>query len=39
MAVVAGVDVGKASLETSVAEGPVVRFDNTAADLTRLLNT
>ena len=37
MAVVAGVDVGKASLETSVAEGPVVRFGNTAADLTRLL--
>ena len=37
MAVVSGVDVGKGSLEISVAEGPVVRFDNTVAGLTRLL--
>ena len=37
MAVVAGVDVGKANLDVSVMEGPVVRFDNTAAGLTRLL--
>ncbi len=37
MAVVAGVDVGKVNLDVSVAEGPVVRFSNTAAGLTRLL--
>jgi len=37
MAMVAGVDVGKASLEVSVAEGSVARFDNTAVGLTRLL--
>ena len=37
MVVVAGIDVGKASLDVSVAEGPVVRFNNTAVGLTRLL--
>ncbi len=37
MVVVAGVDVGKADLDVSVAEGPVVRFNNTAVGLTRLL--
>ena len=28
MVVVAGVDVGKANLDVSVSEGPVLRFDN-----------
>ena len=37
MVVVAGIDVGKADLDVSVAEGPVVRFNNTAVGLTRLL--
>jgi transposase len=37
MAVVAGIDVGKLNLDASVSEGPVIRFDNTAAGLTRLL--
>ena len=37
VAVVAGVDAGKASLDVSVSEGPVLRFDNTAKGITRLL--
>ena len=37
MRVVVGVDVGKASLDVSVSEGSVVRFDNTKVDITRLL--
>ena len=31
MTIVVGVDVGKANLDTSVSEGPVVRNDNTKA--------
>ena len=34
---VAGVDVGKANLDVSIAEGPVVRFDNTAKGITKLV--
>ena len=37
MVVVAGVDVGKANLDVSISEGPVLRFDNTARGITRLL--
>ena len=37
VAVVAGVDPGKASLDVSVCEGPVLRFDNTTKGITRLL--
>ena len=37
MEVVAGIDVGKVSLDVSVSEGPVLRFDNTAKSITRLL--
>ncbi len=37
MVVVAGVDVGKASLDVSISEGPVVRFDNTVKGIGRLL--
>ena len=37
MAVVAGVDVAKASLDVSVSEGPVLRFDNNAKGITKLL--
>ena len=37
MAVVADVDVGKANLDVSIAEGPVVRFDNTAKGITKLV--
>ena len=37
MTVVVGVDVGKANLDTSVSEGPMVRFDNTTAGITSLL--
>ena len=37
MVVVAGVDVGNANLDVSVSEGPVLRFDNTARGITRLL--
>ena len=36
MAVVA-VDIGKSSLDVSVSEGPVLRFDNTAKGITKLL--
>ena len=36
-AMVEGVDVGKASLEVSVAEGSVARFENATVGLTRLL--
>ena len=37
MMVAVGVDVGKANFDVSVSEAPVVRFDNTAAGVTRLL--
>ena len=37
MVEIAGVDVGKANLDVSVSEGPVLRFDNTAKGITRLL--
>ena len=37
MEVVAGIDVGKVSLDVSVSEGPVLRFDNTAKSIARLL--
>ena len=37
MAVVAGVDVAKASLDVSVSGGPVLWFDNTAKGMTKLL--
>ncbi len=37
MAVVAGVDVAKASLDVSVSEGPVLRFDNNTKGVTTLL--
>ena len=33
MAVVAGIDVGKANLDVSISEGPVFRFENTAKGL------
>ena len=39
MAAVAGVDVGKANLDVSIAEGPVMRFDNTAKGITKLAET
>ena len=37
MAGVAGVDVSKGSLDVSVSEGPVFRFDNTAKGITKLV--
>ena len=37
MVVIAGLDVGKASLDISASEGPVVRFDNTVKGIGRLL--
>ena len=37
MTVAAGVDVGKANLDVSIAEGPVIRFDNTAKGITKLV--
>ena len=37
MTVAAGVDVGKANLDVSIAEGPVIRFDNTAKGTTKLV--
>ncbi len=37
MVVVAGIDVSKATLEVSVSEGPVVRFENNATGIRRLL--
>ena len=37
MAVVAGVDVAKSNLDVSVSEGPVLRFDNTATGIAKLL--
>ena len=37
MVVVAGADVSKATLEVSVSEGPVLRFDNSATGIRRLL--
>ena len=38
MRVVAGIDVGKASLEVSVDSGPVRRFPNTQSGIVELLN-
>ena len=35
--IVAGIDIGKASLDVSVAEGPVIRFDNTVEGISKLL--
>lgn len=35
--IVAGIDVGKANLDVSVAEGPVIRFDNTMESISKLL--
>ena len=37
MVVVAGIDVSKATLEVSISEGPVLSFENSAADIRRLL--
>ena len=37
MVVVAGIDVSKATLDVSVSEGPVIRFDNSATGIRRLL--
>ena len=37
MAAVAGVDVSKDSLDVSVSEGSVLRFDNSAKGITKLL--
>ena len=37
MVTVAGVDVDKAHLDVSVSEGPVIRFDNTAQGIAKLL--
>ena len=37
MTVAIGVDVGKANLDVSVSEGPVVRFANTKPGITKLL--
>ena len=35
--IVAGIDVGKANLDVSVSEGPVIRFDNTVEGISKLL--
>ena len=35
--IVAGIDIGKANLDVSVSEGPVIRFDNTVDGISRLL--
>ena len=35
--IVAGIDAGKANLDVSVAEGPVIRFDNTVEGISKLL--
>ena len=37
MALAAGVDLGKVNLDVSIAEGLVVRFDNTAKGITKLV--
>ena len=37
MPVAAGVDVGKAKRDVSIAEGPVVRFDSTTRGITKLV--
>ena len=37
MVVVAGIDVSKATLDVSVSEGPVLRFDNSTTGIRRLL--
>ena len=37
MVVTAGVDVGKASLDVSISEGSVIRFDNTVKGIGKLL--
>ena len=36
MVVIAGIDVGKASLDVSISEGPVIRFDNTVKGIGKL---
>ena len=36
MVVVAGIDVSKATLDVSISEGPVLRFDNSATGIRRL---
>ena len=35
--IVAGIDVGKANLDVSVSEGPVIRFDNTVEGIAKLV--
>ena len=35
--IVAGIDVGKANLDVSVAEGPVIRFDDTVEGISKSL--
>lgn len=37
MTAVSGIDVGEANLDVSVSRGPVVRFDNSASGITKLL--
>ena len=37
MVVTAGVDVGKANLDGSISEGPVIRFENTVKGIGKLL--
>ena len=37
MVVTAGVDVGKVSLDVSISEGSVIRFDNTVKGIGKLL--
>ena len=37
MVVVAGIDVSKATLDVSISEGPVIRFENSATGIRRLL--
>ncbi len=37
MVVTAGVDMGKDSLDVSISEGPVIRFDNTVKGIGKLL--
>ena len=37
MVVSAGVDVCKANLDVSISQGPLIRFDNTAKGITKLV--
>lgn len=37
LVVTGGVDVGKTSLDISISEGPVIRFDNTVKGIGKLL--